>query len=520
MTLSVLPAPIDLGLPEKFRRWRSGQVRAIVDMVDYRDRFLTQIQPTGSGKSLCYVTAAMLRGGRTLILTSLKGLQDQLLRDFSDEPGLVAVKGKSAYTCPRTKQSCEWAPCNFGQFCRQRREGGCPYYDAIRKAAASDTVVANYSFWHSHKKNPLGEFDLLVCDEAHNAVNHLVDSLAARITKKSLKATTIKWPEKADNFWTWARYAHDTIDQTIKDKLKEYGAAISGLASDKFKHLHNLKMKLKTLTEQDPKQWVIEYFSDHITYDPLWPPEFAEEMLFKKIPTVLLTSATMGASTLRMLGIPDTGARTIEYPSYFPISRRPTYYIPTVRVDYRISNLGYNLWCNRIDQIIGGRLDRKGIVHTVSYDRRNRVTRVSEYSPFFYTHESRGMIESLRKFRAAPTPAVLCSPSVVTGWDFPYEQCEYQIIGKIPFPDARRKVDKERREKDPEYHCCMAMQNLVQTCGRGMRYPDDQCENMIIDDHFAWFVRKYEKFAPKWWLDAVQTARTIPVPPKRLGKRR
>jgi hypothetical protein len=49
-----------------------------------------------------------------------------------------------------------------------------------------------------------------------------------------------------------------------------------------------------------------------------------------------------------------------------------------------------------------------------------------------------------------------------------------------------------------------------------MRYPDDQCENMIIDDHFVWFVRKYEKFAPRWWLDAVKTVRTIPEPPERL----
>jgi len=105
---------------------------------------------------------------------------------------------------------------------------------------------------------------------------------------------------------------------------------------------------------------------------------------------------------------------------------------------------------------------------------------------------------------------------VVTGWDFPYQQCEYQIIGKIPFPDARRKVDKARREKDPDYSCCMAMQNLVQTCGRGMRYPDDQCENMIIDDHFVWFVRKYAKYAPQWWLNAVQTVKTIPEPPERL----
>lgn len=511
-----LPSPVDLGLPSKFRKWRSGQVHAIMDMVDHKQRFLTQIQPTGSGKSLCYVTSAMLGSGRTLILTSLKGLQDQLMTDFSDEPGLVTVKGKSAYECPKTHTSCEWAPCNFGSFCNYKREPGCPYHDAIRRAKVSDIVVANYSFWHSHKPGILGDFDLLVCDEAHNAVNHLTDSLSVYLTRKSLTKTGIKWPEKSANHWEWANYAYHTIDVAIKERLQKHAGAVRNLTSESFKSLHKLKMKLKRLTEQNPAQWVVEYFHDYITFDPLWPPEFAEPMLFRGIDRILLTSATMGESTLNMLGVPKDNSLTKEYPSYFPTERRQVYYIPTTRVDFRIDNLGYELWCNRIDQIISKRLDRKGIIHTVSYARRDRITNVSEYSEYFYTHASRGMLASLQKFRNALKPAILCSPSVVTGWDFPYDQCEYQIIGKIPFPDARRAVDKARKERDPDYHCCMAMQNLVQTCGRGMRYQDDQCENMIIDDHFVWFVRKYEKFAPKWWLDAVKTVRTIPEPSERL----
>lgn len=514
--IHTLPKPTDLGLPPKFTSWRSGQVRAILDTIDYQQRFFTQIQPTGSGKSLCYVTTAILKGCRTLILTSLKGLQEQLVADFGSSPGIAKVMGKSSYTCPKTETSCEWAPCNFGTYCRNKKEGGCPYYDAIRIATRSQIVVTNYAFWHANAADRLGEFDLLVCDEAHNAVNHLVDSLSLRVTRKSLTNTGIQWPAPGDNLWDWVRNAHNRLDDLIKCKIAEYNGKVRGITSETFKKYHALKTRLKTLTAQMPDQWVTEYFSDYITYDPLWPPEFSEKLLFRDIPMILLTSATMGASTLRMLGVPIVGSKTIEYPSYFPVQRRPVYYIPTTRVDFRITNLGYSLWCNRIDQIIGPRLDRKGIIHTVSYDRKNRITNVSEYSQYFYTHKTRDMLASLRRFRSANPPAILCSPSVVTGWDFPYQQCEYQIIGKIPFPDARRKVDKARREKDPDYSCCMAMQNLVQTCGRGMRYPDDQCENMIIDDHFVWFVRKYAKYAPQWWLNAVQTVKTIPEPPERL----
>lgn len=515
----LLPQPTDLGLPSKFKSWRHGQVKAIMDMIDCNNRFFTQIQPTGSGKSLCYVTAAMLKGSRTLILTSLKGLQEQLIDDFGVSPGLVKVMGKSSYTCPNTKQSCEWAPCNFGTFCPKKKEGGCPYYDAIRTACSSSIVVANYAFWHTNKPGRLGKFDFLVCDEAHNTVNHLVDSIALRITRKSLAGIDISWPTKSDDLWNWTRIAHVKLDEVIKAKILKYKSSVKGLTGETFKKFHTLKQRLKTLNKQDPKQWVTEYFSDYITYDPLWPPEFSEELLFRDIPTVLLTSATMGSSTLSMLGVPTINSKIVEYPSYFSILRRPVYYIPTTRVDFRINNLGHGLWCDRIDQIISRRLDRKGIIHTVSYDRKNRITNVSEYSKYFYTHASKGAAASIKKFKAAHTPALLCSPSVVTGWDFPYSQCEYQIIGKVPFPDARRAVDKARREKNPDYQCCMAMQDLVQACGRGMRYPDDQCETMIIDDHFSWFVKKYAKFAPKWWLNSVKTVRTIPEPPKRLEKR-
>lgn len=517
--INLLPQPADLGLSSKFRQWRSGQTRAIMDMIDYQGRFFTQIQPTGSGKSLCYVTTAMMKGGRTLVLTSLKGLQEQLVNDFGDAPGITKIMGKSSYTCPNTRQSCEWAPCSFGTFCTKKNEGGCPYYDAIRSATDADIVVTNYAFWHANKADRLGEFDLLVCDEAHNAVNHLVDSLSLKVTRKSLATSGIAWPDRGDDLWDWTRVAYTKLDAVIKAKVQQYKSSVKGITGETFKKLHTLKQRLRVLTKQAPELWITEYFSDYITYDPLWPPEFAEDLLFRGIPTVLLTSATMGSSTLSMLGVPNVDSKVIEYPSYFPVERRPIYYIPTTKVDYRINNLGYGLWCDRIDQIISRRLDRKGIIHTVSYDRRNRITNVSDYSRYFHTHQSRDILRLLEKFKSANSPAILCSPSVVTGWDFPYDQCEYQIIGKVPFPDARRAVDKARREKDPDYSCCMAMQNLVQTCGRGMRYPDDQCENMIIDDHFQWFVRKYAKFAPKWWLDAVVTVRTIPEPPGRLGRR-
>ncbi len=114
------------------------------------------------------------------------------------------------------------------------------------------------------------------------------------------------------------------------------------------------------------------------------------------------------------------------------------------------------------------------------------------------------------RFKRSDPPSILVSPSMVTGYDFPYDDARYQVIGKIAFPDGRSEVMKARHAKDPEYGYYLAMQSLIQACGRGMRAPDDTCDCFITDDHFSWFMGKCRKMAPKWFLDAVRTTRTIP----------
>ena len=514
-----LPPPYSLGVPNKFKSWRPLQDRSVLDLVDTERRFLTQNQPTGSGKTLAYIAGALLSGKRTLILTSLKGLQNQLMLDFGVEPGLVKVMGKNAYRCkisPRV--SCDYGPCSAGMRCNYRVYG-CEYYSQIALAKEANIVLTNYSFWIKNKPDTLGKFDLLICDEAHNSIQHLLDSLAVTIYKKELKQLGVRWPAQWDDYWEWLETLNQAVVKFLKNKVNQTHQLIKNIKEEDFRIYHKLKQKTQDIVGKKKTQWVTEYTSEHIAFDPLWPPEFSEEHLFRGIPKIVFVSATINKKLIELLGVDNLQHKYIEYPSHFPIYRRPIIHVPTARVDHRIGNSAYNLWLTRIDQIISQRLDRKGIIHTVSYERRNRITRVSEYSDIFYTHQSKDIQGALSRFKNAPSPAVLCSPSVVTGWDFPYEECEYQIVGKIPFPDMRREVDKERRKRDKDFGCCFAMQNLVQACGRGMRNNDDQCECLIIDDHFTWFIGRYRHFAPKWFIEAVKYNKTIPKPLTKLRRR-
>jgi Rad3-related DNA helicase len=217
-----------------------------------------------------------------------------------------------------------------------------------------------------------------------------------------------------------------------------------------------------------------------------------------------------------MLGIPGDALTWHEAPSDFPVARRPVYYVPCVKVDYKADESQIRLWLATIDNFIRQRRDRKGIIHAVSYARAKQIHAYSEFASSMIMHDRWDTREAVERFKQAGPGAILVSPSVTTGYDFPMQQCEWQIISKIPFPDRRSPVTAARTAHDPNYPAYIAMQELVQAVGRGMRSADDQCETAIFDENCGWFMRRNRDLAPSWFLAAYRKTETLPDPPPRL----
>jgi hypothetical protein len=146
------------------------------------------------------------------------------------------------------------------------------------------------------------------------------------------------------------------------------------------------------------------------------------------------------------------------------------------------------------------------------------------------TGNTRDVVQS---FRSAKPPAVLVSPSVGTGFDFPYNQARFQIIGKVPFRDPRGSILKAQIADDPDYLNYLTSQDLVQIYGRVNRAPDDLSESFIVDDSIEWLVNRYggwhydqgvgcfnmreprigyESFFPYYFLEAFQRLDYVPEP--------
>jgi Rad3-related DNA helicase len=130
--------------------------------------------------------------------------------------------------------------------------------------------------------------------------------------------------------------------------------------------------------------------------------------------------------------------------------------------------------------------------------------------------ESDTALEVARGFREIAAPVILVSPSFAMGWDFPKSECEYIIICKVPFLNNGTKIQREREANDPTYSAYMAMQQLVQSAGRGMRSEDDRCEAIIVDGHLSWFLYRNKSLAPAWFVNAVRKVWEIPNPPEKL----
>jgi Rad3-related DNA helicase len=440
----------------------------------------------------------------TVILTSTRGLQDQLVNDFSTI-GLVELKGRGNYRCVRGDgPTCEDGLCHYGVDCRFKT-GGCVYFDALRTAKQSRYVVTNYAMWLT-----AGDFiregrQTLIMDEAHAAPDHLNNYLAVEI---DLGLIGVAMEEEVRPPRDWGDWAKTYLQRVVS--MTELGLLNIDLNLGRLKKLSKVRRTLEALVRISASPLVVDKVKEKYIINPSCLIRYAESSLFMGMPFVQLTSATVTTHTARMLGVNTYDLK--EYQSPFPVRRRPVMWIPTTRVDRKMIHGDEMLWLSRIDQIIGPRLTRKGIIHSVSYDRAWRIVDESKYGRYAIVHGKDDAAMKVATFKRRKAPAFLVSPSMTTGWDFPYDQCRWQIIAKVPFPDSRSAIQKERQRQDPDLPFYTAWQTLIQSAGRGVRAEDDCCETLIVDDHFGWLWSNYGHLAPKWFTSAIRKCPTLPAP--------
>lgn len=524
-----IPNPQEIGLPAKFAEWRPNQVEALHFLLTSRKRVKALSAPTGFGKTPVIVAYALITKRPTCFVTDSRGLQDQLMDDFSSI-GLVDIRGRRNYACDmRNDYTCEEG---YAARCPYKGTHLCPSSQAEMRAATSSLVVTNYDKWTSAKKYGQGmeHFQQVVFDEGHEAPAAL--ARAVSVTLSAHEITEIlgcDFPpdSQCDEFVNWKPWAAEVRAEAELAMLRAKSFATGPDAKPswvkEYIHLRNLNKRLATIATANANNWIADVAKKNgnaigYQFDPVRPGRYSESTLLLQVPNILVVSATLRPKTLYMIGVGKDNFAYREFPSDFDPARCPIYYVPTMRVDARSNDFSL-LWA-RLDQIAARRTDRKGIVHTVSYLRQGEVTGTSRFSSHMLVNPrgeaATGMVS---QFKRATDGTILVSPSVGAGFDFPLDQCEWQFLCKIPFQPGQSKIIRARQEDDKEYGPYHAVNKMVQIFGRGMRSKGDQCENFIADEHLDWFLPRYGHLAPGWFHNFYKRVTVLPPPPPRLRRK-
>ena len=529
-------SPVDLGAPRKFDTWRRGQYEALQFALDSERRFVMMQIPTGIGKSLIYSLLAKITKLKTVICTVSRPLQDQIWRDFK-EMGMVDVRGQQNYPCLAVQKggelhhkygdldgvNCDHGPCHIDDIECGMRYGGCLYFDAVRTSRNRSVTITNYAWWlNASKASQQGGIipptaDLLVLDEAHAAPEQLSRAVTIGVSNEILNRHAhydcVAWD--LEEWRAWA-------DSMKKECEVHIASLYPRFKQNPRRYIREIR-EYQTLYRQVGRMreirgnWIPEVTTDRgLELTPVFPRHEAEAWLFRGAKRVLFTSATNHRKTAHQLGVRNADLDYFECGSEFPVGRRPIYSIPSVRLNHHSTEEDYRIWTRQIDKVRSTRLDRKAILHTVSYSRARKYRKMTNYSSLSLTHVSGGLQDSLQKFMRCSPGTMLISPAISTGYDFPYSAAELNVIGKVNFPDTRSRLMRERIREDRDYDKYLALQDLQQAAGRIVRAADDQGENIIADESVRWFMRRYGFMAAEWFREAYREVAFIPQPLPRL----
>lgn len=555
--MAEFPTLAVMGGPSRFNTWRPGQVKFLDIALYGSGRFAGINAPTGTGKSNAAVGTALLSEGRTLILTSTKGLQDQYASQL--EELTVDMRGRGNYPCRylidtpfsakggghRSFQSysnttCDKGPCRVGLPC-EWKQGGCSYFDQLGKARSSEIVVGNYSHWLSlgrvllgsqeDQEERLGSFDTIILDEAHAAHDEIAKVMDIAIRNEELRELAVDEPSGLDfkQWKTWAERAYARVGAKLEAVKAE--ARMLGMRPDVVQKLWRfmiLKSDLAILRMAEGS-WIVLKTREGVEFKLVWAAPYAESLLYRGATKVVMMSATLSEKEMGLLGAgeglgEDGGPVYVELPSTFPTRRCPVYLITDApKCHWRMSEEDKSKWRGLIREIVDNHRDRAQIVHTVSYGRMKELQEKLGWEGAL-THTSRTTREVVARYnRLADLDLnpLLLSPSLGTGYDFPYHQLENQVIAKVPYPDTSDPVTKARIEDDEEYGPHVAVKEMVQIAGRGMRAEDDQLSTWVTDVTAKFLLWRYQHLVPKSFRMRVRrvTRGRMPRPLKKLERR-
>jgi Rad3-related DNA helicase len=515
------------------------------------NKFFLLNLPVGTGKSHLALMIAdwylknVHGGAKADIITNSKILQDQYSNTYDS---INDLKGKENYSCNQYGCSCAQGA-EFNRLNKTSCEA-CPHSGARDGFISGKISLTNFYLYilyalYMPKSLEVRSANILIVDEAHEFDDVMSDFITIKITESVIKRLKfsnedeiIKNLKKVNSISTYIdflKYLQGEVGSTIADIEKSLGSQrrnpkmdkrenklsklfgtknadtkLMQVITDLIQYQSKIEVFLKEYKE-NPNNWVLEsYYNEKIkqkelSLEPIWAFDYLDKYVFSKYDMVFLMSGTILDKNLfcHLNGLDVQKAVYYSIDSPFPVKNRPIFYMPLGKMSYAKKEDTFKNYVPYIQKILNKYPDKKGIIHTNSFELASWVSRDVK-DPRLVYHDSSNKDEVLQEHFGTNKATVLVSPSMDTGVSFDDDKARFQVIAKIPYPSLASQKNKLRQKNNPEWYSWKTVSGLIQMTGRAVRSNEDFADTIIIDGSFSDLLRHSGHLFPHWFQEAIK----------------
>jgi len=518
-----------------FRPYQKEAILKVAEAFERGRRFVIIEVPTGGGKSgIAWTLANHI--GRSYVVTAQKILQQQYIADFGAT--LVDLKGRNEYECWLANQDLEPGeelvyahrglckqmgksklPECFDELGAQAAANldwiHCPYFRRLREAQDAAHTLFNFSsfLFQANYAKQFAKRPLLIVDEAHNIEGQLMGFVEISLSDRDFRDEGVRFP-KHETPEEYRRYFGEIgLAGRIRAKLAEAKAGGNPDAAEKWE---KAKLRLNAFLDEMEKTEFVAEWKEHeerggyrtVTLKPLYVRGYADRLLFGYGERVLLMSATILSHKVfcENLGIPIEDVEYVHVPCTFPVANRRIRLRYVGSMSFKSRRETLPLLVQKIEKALDLHAADRGIIHTHSFGITNfiRDNIARRYRGRLLFQEDFPDKDALLAEHARRAASVLVAPALHEGLDLKDDLSRFQLICKVPYPDANSdKQLKLRTKANWHYYLWLAALKLVQSYGRSIRSETDYAHTYILDSDFGKFVKMARKMLPAWFLDAI-----------------
>lgn len=328
--------------------------------------------------------------------------------------------------------------------------------------------------------NNIEEGDLLVIDGAHRLDENIADLFSYPIYLDDYR-------ELVNNF---------------KCRFKDLPEEDYTTWLDFIKHLHLDNDKVKRVAaciKQNPKNWICSYVSKNkiLSFYPLNIADLAKKYWFSKGKVCVLISSRILDSKMfaKELGLDISHTKFIQSDETVYSESNKIYARKTASINDR------KLLIQRIEEILENHKNEKGLILTGKRNYKGIFRRINDQRIIIlgdYDYHKK-----IKKFIEV-SDSVIVTDSLEDEFEFPYEQCKFQIIMNAHV----HKFDKRFEIKENEYGLYSYKKNmdLADSLKRQATSESDCCITYVLDDNILTAVSydiTHNMILPKYVIDSI-----------------